>query len=149
MIVIPLIPIMALVIQNIILLRDVIERKENLLVADRSVIRSDETARLIAALQRERTASLMQVSDVTNIKNDQTPNIFGLRKCENTEYQIYLVLEKVSNTEYQIYLVLEILINKYIQIWKILNTQYIWFLKRCKILKTTSLLKITKYVYQV
>ena len=66
MIVIPLIPIMALVIQNIIILRDVIERKENLLVADRSVLKSDETARLIAALQRERTASLMQVSVVTN-----------------------------------------------------------------------------------
>ena len=65
MIVIPLIPIMALVIQNIIILRDVIERKENLLVADRSVLKSDETARLIAALQRERTASLMQVSGAT------------------------------------------------------------------------------------
>ena len=68
MIVIPLIPIMALVIQNIILLRDVIERKDNLLVADTSVIKSDETSRIIAALQRERTASLMQVSVFRNSK---------------------------------------------------------------------------------
>ena len=86
MIVIPLIPIMALVIQNIIILRDVIERKENLLVADRSVLKSDETARLIAALQRERTASLMQVSVAT-----KRNLVLEKMSSTSTEYQINLV----------------------------------------------------------
>ena len=77
MILIPLIPIMALVIQNLVLLSDVIERKDNLLVADRSVLKSDETARLIASLQRERTASLMQIF-LTNTSKFTTGSVSEL-----------------------------------------------------------------------
>ena len=77
MILIPLIPIMALVIQNLILLSDVIERKDNLLVADKSVLKSDETARLIASLQRERTASLMQIF-LTNTSRFTTGSVSEL-----------------------------------------------------------------------
>ena len=77
MILIPLIPIMALVVQNIILLSDVIERKDNLLVADKSVLKSDETARLIASLQRERTASLMQIF-LTNTSRFTTGSVADL-----------------------------------------------------------------------
>ena len=77
MILIPLIPIMALVVQNLILLSDVIERKDNLLVADKSVLKSDETARLIASLQRERTASLMQIF-LTNTSRFTTGSVSEL-----------------------------------------------------------------------
>ena len=61
MILIPLIPIMALIVQNIVNLTEILERKSSLIVADRSVLKSDETARLISSLQQERTASLMQI----------------------------------------------------------------------------------------
>ena len=77
MILIPLIPITALVIQNLILLNDVIERKDNLLVADKSVLKSDETARLIASLQRERTASLIQIF-LTNTSRFTTGSVSEL-----------------------------------------------------------------------
>ena len=52
---IPLLPILALITQNIVLLTDTIQRKTDLLDADRSVLKSDETARLISALQQVRT----------------------------------------------------------------------------------------------
>ena len=51
---IPLLPILALITQNIVLLTDTIQRKTDLLDADRSVLKSDETARLISALQQVR-----------------------------------------------------------------------------------------------
>ena len=59
MLLIPLIPIFALVTQNVILLNDIITKKADLLESDASVVKSDATARFIAALQQERSASLM------------------------------------------------------------------------------------------
>ena len=61
MILMPLVPIFALITQNIVLVNDILIRKNDLLISDRSVLKSDETARLIAALQQERSATLMQI----------------------------------------------------------------------------------------
>ena len=61
MLLIPLIPIFALITQNTILVNNIIIRKNELIEADISVLKSDETARLVAALQQERSASLMQI----------------------------------------------------------------------------------------
>ena len=59
MLLIPLIPIFALVTQNVILLNDIIERKADLIESSNSVENGDETAKLIGALQQERSAALM------------------------------------------------------------------------------------------
>ena len=59
MLLIPLIPIFALVTQNVILLNEIIERKGDLIESARSVENGDETATLIGALQQERSAALM------------------------------------------------------------------------------------------
>ena len=59
MLLIPLIPIFALVTQNVILLNEIIERKADLIESARSVENGDETATLIGALQQERSAALM------------------------------------------------------------------------------------------
>ena len=77
MLLIPLIPIFALVTQNVILLNEVIERKADLIESAKSVENGDETgiqsilllqeiivpmlilATLIGALQQERSAALM------------------------------------------------------------------------------------------
>ena len=75
MLLIPLIPIFALITQNIILVNNIIVRKNTLMEADTSVVKSDETARLVAALQQERSASLMQIylsknaSDLDQLKD--------------------------------------------------------------------------------
>ena len=61
MLLIPLIPIMALITQNIIMLNNIIIRKSDLLNADLNVLKSDETADLVGALQQERSASLMYI----------------------------------------------------------------------------------------
>ena len=53
------IPIFALVTQNVILLNEIIERKADLLESSLSVENGDETAKLIGALQQERSAALM------------------------------------------------------------------------------------------
>ena len=55
----PQIPIFALVTQNVILLNEIIERKADLLESSLSVENGDETAKLIGALQQERSAALM------------------------------------------------------------------------------------------
>ena len=77
MLLIPLIPILALITQNIVLLTDTIERKNDLLDADKSVVKSDETARLISSLQKERTASLMQIF-LTNTSKFTTGSVADL-----------------------------------------------------------------------
>ena len=61
MLLIPLIPIFALVTQNVILLNDIIVRKDELLESFRSVEKGDETANFIGALQQERSAALMSL----------------------------------------------------------------------------------------
>ena len=61
MLLIPLIPIFALVTQNVILLNDIIVRKADLIESSRSVEKGDETATFIGALQQERSAALMSL----------------------------------------------------------------------------------------
>ena len=58
---IPLIPIVSLIAQNVFLLSDILDRKNDLIEIGASVLKSDETAKLISSLQQERTASLMQI----------------------------------------------------------------------------------------
>ena len=58
---IPLIPIISLIAQNGFLLSDILDRKNDLIKIGESVLKSDETTKLISSLQQERTASLMQI----------------------------------------------------------------------------------------
>ena len=58
---IPLIPIVSLIAQNVFLLSDILDRKNDLIKIGDSVLKSDETAKLISSLQQERSASLMQI----------------------------------------------------------------------------------------
>ena len=59
MLLIPLLPIFALITQNVITLNDIIVRKADLIDSDNSVEKSDETARFIANMQQERSIALM------------------------------------------------------------------------------------------
>ena len=59
MLLIPLLPIFALITQNVITLNDIIVRKADLIDSDKSVEKSDETARFIANMQQERSIALM------------------------------------------------------------------------------------------
>ena len=59
MILIPLLPITALISQNVINLNTIIVRKADLIDSDTSVEKSDETARFIANMQQERSIALM------------------------------------------------------------------------------------------
>ena len=52
MLLIPLIPIIALITQNCVMLNNILIRKSDLIDSDTSVLKSDETARLVAALQQ-------------------------------------------------------------------------------------------------
>ena len=61
MLLIPIIPVLALVTQNVVMLNTIITRKADLISTDVNVLKSDETARLIDALQQERTASLINI----------------------------------------------------------------------------------------
>ena len=61
MLLIPLIPIVSLIAQNIFLLSDILDRKNDIIEIGNSVLKSDETANLISSLQQERSASLMQI----------------------------------------------------------------------------------------
>ena len=61
MLLIPLLPIWALITQNVIAVNSITIRKNDLMSSDESILKSDETARLIAALQQERSATLMQI----------------------------------------------------------------------------------------
>ena len=73
MLLIPLIPIFALITQNIILLDDIINRKAELMDIDLSVEKSDEVARLVSNLQQERSEVLLSVFVSNHI--DSTVNI--------------------------------------------------------------------------
>ena len=50
MLLIPLIPIFALITQNMLLLNNIIVRKADLISSDQSVLKSDETAKLIRSV---------------------------------------------------------------------------------------------------
>ena len=67
MLLIPLIPIFALITQNVIQLNDVIIRREDLTTIDKSVEGSDEAARLVSGLQQERSESIFSLFVTNNI----------------------------------------------------------------------------------
>lgn len=77
MLLIPLIPIFALITQNVILLNDIILRKADLVETDASVERSDETARLVSNLQQERSETLL-LTFITNQDNENADYKLGL-----------------------------------------------------------------------
>ena len=93
MLLIPLIPIFALITQNIILLDDIINRKAELMDIDLSVEKSDEVARLVSNLQQERSEVLLSVFVSNNI--DSTVNI-GL-DLKNRFRQTDSSLNNISN----------------------------------------------------
>ena len=93
MLLIPLIPIFALITQNIILLDDIINRKAELMDIDLSVEKSDEVARLVSNLQQERSEVLLSVFVSNNI--DSTVNI-GL-DLKNRFLQTDGSLDNISN----------------------------------------------------
>ena len=68
MLVIPLIPIIALITQNVILLNDVIIRQSDLVDSDASVERSDEASKLVLGLQKERSETLFSLFVKNNIE---------------------------------------------------------------------------------
>ena len=93
MLLIPLIPIFALITQNVILLNDIIIRKADLLDIDRSVENSDEAARLVSNLQQERSETLLTLFVSNNI---ETRLLTGL-DLNQRFLQTDLALENVSN----------------------------------------------------
>ena len=93
MLVIPLIPISALITQNVILLNDVIIRKTDLLASDASVEHSDEAARLVSSIQQERSEALFSLFLANNIET-QVANGLDLQK---RFLQTDFALENISN----------------------------------------------------
>ena len=67
MLLIPLIPIFALITQNVILLNDIIIRRTDLIDSEGSVERSDEAALLVSTLQKERSEALFSLFVDNNI----------------------------------------------------------------------------------
>ena len=79
MLLIPLLPILALIAQNIISVNSITLRKNDLMSSDGSILKSDETARLIAGLQKERSATLMQIYLSENASEQVKLDFLGQR----------------------------------------------------------------------
>ena len=93
MLVIPLIPIIALITQNVILLNDVIIRQSDLVDSDASVERSDEASKLVLGLQKERSETLFSLFVKNNI---ETQDKVGLN-LDKRFLETDLALENISN----------------------------------------------------
>ena len=79
MLLIPLLPILALIVQNIISVNSITLRKNDLMSSYGSILKSDETARLIAGLQKERSATLMQIYLSENASEQVKLDFLGQR----------------------------------------------------------------------
>ena len=93
MLLIPLIPIFALITQNVILLNDIIIRKTDLLDTDNSVERSDEAARLVSSLQQERSETLFSLFVTNNLATQVSIGLDLKTRFLQTDF----ALENISN----------------------------------------------------
>ena len=93
MLVIPLIPIFALITQNVILLNDVIIRKTDLIASDGSVEQSDEASRLVSSLQQERSETLFSLFVTNNIQSQVAVGLDLKKRFLQTDF----ALENMSN----------------------------------------------------
>ena len=93
MLIIPLLPIIALITQNIILLTDVIKRKSDLIDSDASVERSDEASRLVLGLQKERSETLFSLFIQNNIETQRDVGLDLKKRFAETDF----ALENISN----------------------------------------------------
>ena len=69
MLLIPLIPIFALITQNMLLLNNIIVRKADLISSDQSVLKSDETAKLIRWVRGNSESGIPSISLSLSAKN--------------------------------------------------------------------------------
>ena len=79
MLLIPLLPILALITQNIISVNSITVRKNDLMSSDGSILKSDETAKLISGLPQERSATLMQIYLSNNASEQVKLDFLGQR----------------------------------------------------------------------
>ena len=93
MLLIPLIPILALIAQNIILLNDVIIRKNYLIDVHESLQRSNGVVRLVASLQKERSETLFSLSVTNDIETQVKTKLDLKRRFLQTDS----ALKNVSN----------------------------------------------------
>ena len=93
MLVIPLIPIFALITQNVILLNDVIIRKTDLIASDGSVEQSNEVSRLVSSLQQERSETLFSLFVTNNIQSQVAVGLDLKKRFLQTDF----ALENMSN----------------------------------------------------
>ena len=93
MLAIPLIPIFALVTQNVVLLNNIIIRKADLIESDISVEKSEETANFISALQQERSAALMTLFLRENFNSDTEKINFDI---ESLRLKTDVALENIT-----------------------------------------------------
>ena len=94
MLLIPLLPIFALITQNVITLNDIIVRKADLIDSDNSVEKSDETARFIANMQQERSIALMLTFLDDNFDAETKKINFNI---EEQMLKTDVALENISN----------------------------------------------------
>ena len=93
MLLIPLVPIFALVTQNVVLLNNIIIRKADLVESDISVEKSEETANFISALQQERSAALMTLFLRENFNSDTEKINFNI---ESLRLKTDVALENIT-----------------------------------------------------
>ena len=93
MLVIPLIPIFALITQNVILFNDVIIRKTDLIASDGSVEQSNEVSRLVSSLQQERSETLFSLFVTNNIQSQVAVGLDLKKRFLQTDF----ALENMSN----------------------------------------------------
>ena len=65
MLLVPLIPILALVVQNVTQLNSTIAMRDDLLIVERGVVASNNIATLVSALQEERSGAVVRM--MTNL----------------------------------------------------------------------------------
>ena len=92
MLMIPLIPIFALITQNLIQLNEVILLRDDLTQTDKSVEGSDEAARLVSTLQQERSECIFSLFVVNNIETQVLVGLDLQKRFQETD----AALESIS-----------------------------------------------------
>ena len=85
MLMIPLIPIFALITQNVITLNDTIIRRDDLTDIDKSVEGSDEAARLVSMLQQERSECIFSLFVTNNVETQVKVGLDLMRRFDETD----------------------------------------------------------------
>ena len=115
MLLIPLIPIIALITQNCVMLNNILMRKTDLIDSDASVVKSDETARLIAALQ--------QVNSKYRVFNEEGQKVMGYESMIKCAFEATKRLIASKNMGHFVIFVICLIISHKIYILK--------YMKKC------------------